>query len=78
MYLTFGISSGYTAGHWIGTEQKIFSLYHDDVGHNETHAGNVRVDIFLQIVKNDSTEISMSCSDGANYFKTQAEIWKIF
>ena len=78
VYLTVGISSGYTAGHWIGTGQKIFALYHDDVGHNETHAGNVRVDIFLQIVKNDSTEISMSCSDGANYFKTQAEIWKIF
>ena len=27
VYLTVGISSGYTAGHWIGTGQKIFSLF---------------------------------------------------
>ena len=38
VYLTVGISSGYTAGHWIGTGQKIFSLYHDDITNLEIFA----------------------------------------
>lgn len=78
VYLIVGISSGYTAGSWSCTGQEIFSIYHEDVGHGETHPGNVNINVFLQFVGNDSTEISMSCSNGSGYFKTQAQIWKIF